>query len=86
MPEDLKDSILIQELLEELSTVTIDGIKAVHDDAIDMVSQLDQMVIVYPSEQQANLGKGTSQEMDDIDPFFNETNTDSNYRLNDYLV
>lgn len=86
LPEDLKDSILIQELLEELSTVTIDGIKAVHDDAIDMVSQLDQMVIVYPSEQQANLGKGTSQEMDDIDPFFNETNTDSNYRLNDYLV
>ena len=86
LPEDLKYSILIQELLEELSTVTIDGIKAVHDDAIDMVSQLDQMVIVYPSEQQANLGKGTSQEMDDIDPFFNETNTDSNYRINDYLV
>ena len=38
----MKDSILIQELLEELSTVTIDGIKSVHDDAIDMVSQLDQ--------------------------------------------
>ena len=51
-----------------------------------MVSQLDQMVIVYPSEQQANLGKGTSQEMDDIDPFFNETNTGSDLRINDYLV
>jgi N4 gp68-like protein len=86
LPEEMKDSILIQELLEELSTVTIDGIKAVHDDAIDMVSQLDQMVIIYPSEQQANLGKGTSQEMDDIDPFFNETNTGSDLRINDYLV
>ena len=86
LPEEMKDSMLIQELLEELSTVTIDGIKAVHDDAIDMVSQLDQMVIVYPSEQQANLGKGTSHDMGEYNPFFNETITSNTTLYNDYLA
>lgn len=86
LPEETKSSMLIQELLEELSMVTIDGIKSVHDDAIDMVSQLDQMVIVYPSEYQSNLGNRPSQDMDDVDPYFNETNTDGYSNLNDYLV
>lgn len=86
LPEEIKSSILIQELLEELSTVTIDGIKAVHDDALDMVSQLDQMTIVYPSEYQSNLGKGTSQDMGEIDPYFNETITSSYSSYDDYLV
>ena len=86
LPEEIKSSILIQELLEELSTVTIDGIKAVHDDALDMVSQLDQMTIVYPSEYQSNLGKGTSQDMGEIDPYFNETITSSYFSYDDYLV
>lgn len=72
LPEDLKSSMLITELLEELSVVTLDGIKSVHDDVLDMVSQLDQMIIVYPSEQQANLGKEISQDTE-YDPYnFNE--------------
>lgn len=86
LPEELKSTILINELLDELSTVTIDGIKAAHDDALDMVSQLDQMTIVYPSEYQSNLGKGTSQDMGEIDPYFNETITSDYSSINDYLV
>ena len=57
LPSDLKSTALVQELLGELAMVTIDGIKAKHDDALDMVSQLEQMRLVYPDDYQANLGK-----------------------------
>ena len=57
LPSDLKSTALVQELLDELAMVTIDGIKAKHDDALDMVSQLEQMRLVYPDDYQANLGK-----------------------------
>lgn len=57
LPSDLKSTALVQELVDELAMVTIDGIKAKHDDALDMVSQLEQMRLVYPDDYQANLGK-----------------------------
>lgn len=85
LPLELKDSIMVTELVDELKSVTIDGIKSVHDDAIDMTSQLDQMVIVYPSEYQANLGKGFSQ--DKVESFGineNPNTLDNNYI--DYLA
>lgn len=87
LPEEVKSSMLIQEILEELSTVTIDGIKSIHDDAIDMISQLDQIHLIYPSEYQANLGKGTSHLEEEFDPFyFNETDTNDYSRIDSYLV
>lgn len=64
LPKELKNSTFIQEILAELETVTIDGIKAVHDDAIDMISQLDQMVIIYPSEYQSKLENQVPQELE----------------------
>lgn len=85
LPEDLKSDMLVVEILEELSSVTIDGIKSVHDDALDMISQLDQMYIILPDEYQANLGKEASQE-EDYDPFFNEQFTDTGSSLHYYLV
>lgn len=38
LPKDLKNTTLIQQLLDELSMVTIDGIKSKHDDTLDMIS------------------------------------------------
>lgn len=72
LPEELKESMLVQEILEELSTVTIDGIKSVHDDALDMISQFDQMVIVYPDEYQSKLQADESQV--NVNMFFNGSN------------
>lgn len=85
LPENLKKSMLITELLDELSAVTIDGIKSVHDDVIDMVSQLDQMTIIYPSDYQAKLENQASQE---VDPYnFNENDTSNDLHFsNSYLV
>lgn len=74
LPEELKESMLIQEILEELSTVTIDGIKSVHDDALDMISQFDQMYIVYPATNNYN-PRNSSQVMDRYNPYFNGTST-----------
>lgn len=57
LPKDLKNTTLIQQLLDELSMVTIDGIKSKHDDTLDMVSQLGQMHLVYPDKYQSKLEK-----------------------------
>lgn len=54
LPLEIKNSTFITEILDELSMVTIDGIKSTHDDAIDMISQLDQIHIIYPEKQQAS--------------------------------
>lgn len=61
LPSDLKTSKLIVEILDELSMVTIDGVKSVNDDALDMISQLDQMHLVYPDSYQAQMSKEESQ-------------------------
>ena len=57
LPEQLKDTLLIQEILDELRCVTIDGIKSVHDDCLDMISQLEQMYLVYPDILQSKIGQ-----------------------------
>lgn len=64
LPSDKKESILVQEILEEVSLVTIDGIKSKNDDAIDMISQLDQIHLPLPDEQQNNLS---------VDPYSNKS-------------
>lgn len=86
LPTELKESMLVQEILEELSTVTIDGIKSVHDDALDMISQFDQMYIVYPT-QITNNYRESSQAMDRNNPYFNGTSTlDQEHTNNLYLA
>ena len=87
LPNELKSSNLVTEILEELTAVTIDGIKSVHDDAIDMISQLDQMYVLYPDEYQANLGNKEVSQDEEYDPYFNDNlvqDVDSNYQT--YLV
>lgn len=72
LPKDMKSSTLVQELLNEISMVTVDGIKAKHDDALDMVSQLEQMRIVYPDAYQDGLGAKDSQEQSVYDEDFSD--------------
>lgn len=85
LPEELKTSMLITEILEELSSVTIDGIKSVHDDAIDMISQLDQMVIIYPDEFQSNLDREYPHD-EEIDPYFNGNSIVADSYFSDYIA
>lgn len=57
LPHEQKDSKLVQEILSELSLVTLDGIKSKHDDCLDMISQLEQIHLTLPDEQQSKLEK-----------------------------
>lgn len=74
LPEDLKSTTLVQELLDELAMVTIDGIKSKHDDALDMVSQLEQMHLIYPDAMQANLGNVNNNSVFDDEILNEESN------------
>lgn len=85
LPTDQKSSMLIEELLGELSLATIDGLKSQHDDAIDMVSQLDQMIIVYPDTHQANL-KTDEPKVNTHNIFFTGSDDIVNSTVSDYLV
>lgn len=79
---DLKHTDLMREIMEEIPLVTLDGIKSKHDDCLDMISQLEQMRLVYPNTYQANLGKNQSE--DGIyDWIEDEDNDESRYS---YLV
>ena len=73
LPKDQENSALVQELLAELQMVTLDGIKAKHDDALDMVSQLEQMHLVLPDEYQANIGRNYQQDIFTDEDFGSET-------------
>lgn len=77
LPKDKERSMLITEIVDELSTVTIDGIKSVHDDALDMISQFDQMMIVYPSPEQSKLEVSQSQGRIWEDTDFNEDDSNN---------
>lgn len=59
LPTEYKEKLLIREILDELSMITIDGIKAKHDDCIDMISQLEQMHIIYPDDEQAKINNSS---------------------------
>lgn len=82
LPTDKKNTTLIQELLEELSLVTIDGIKSKHDDVLDMVSQLDQIHLLLPDEYQSKLSSSDNSS----DPFFTETLIADGHRNQGYLA
>lgn len=47
-PEELRDSMTIFEYLDELTSVTPSGIKSLHDDCIDSISQLQMLEYFSP--------------------------------------
>lgn len=49
-PDDMKDSKLMREMMEELRNVSAGGFKSKHDDAIDTISMLMNMQPWKPSE------------------------------------
>ena len=49
-PEDLKDSPILKEALNELSLVSVSGIKSKHDDFIDTISQIQSLKTWTPSQ------------------------------------
>ena len=53
LPEEMKDSSLLQELVEELRYVTTDGFKSRNDDASDMLTMLQEMDPFAPSAEVA---------------------------------
>lgn len=52
LPEDLKDSPDMKEVLNELNYITYEGIGSKHDDALDCISMLANMETITPSIQQ----------------------------------
>ena len=51
LPEDLKNTPDMKELLEELNYVTYSGIAAKHDDALDCVSMIASLDVLLPSSE-----------------------------------
>ncbi|MGD8305054.1 MAG: hypothetical protein PVF17_00235 [Ignavibacteria bacterium] len=51
LPEDLKNTPDMKELLEELNYVTYSGIAAKHDDAIDCISMISSLDVLLPSAE-----------------------------------
>lgn len=49
-PEELKDSVELAELLNELTLATVKGFKSKHDDQIDTISMLGELNAWRPSE------------------------------------
>jgi hypothetical protein len=82
LPKDQKNSRLITELTDEISMVTIDGIKSKHDDVLDMISQLEQMYIVPPDPKKAV----TAQPIEHNMFHFNDTDLNHEHNQSDYLV
>lgn len=78
-PEELKDSIEIQEIINELSLATQKGFKSKHDDAIDGVSQLGDLIVWRPSERSSsNVNTG--------DKFWDDIEDEDEYdRLSSYV-
>lgn len=50
LPEELKDSPDMKEVLNELNYITYEGIGSKHDDALDCISMLASMETIAPSE------------------------------------
>lgn len=62
LPEDQKNTKFIQEVIEEISLVTFDGIKSKRDDCIDVISMLSSLQPWKPSQTST---KVSSPEWDD---------------------
>ena len=50
LPEDMKDTPLVQEILEELRYATEDGLKSRRDDCIDAISMLSELKPWKPTQ------------------------------------
>jgi phage terminase large subunit-like protein len=53
LPEEMRDSDLVVEILEEARYVTTEKFKSKHDDAFDMVTMLQELEVFAPSEEVA---------------------------------
>jgi len=78
-PEEMRETVLMVEMLEELRYVTRRGFKSRHDDAADCMSMLAVMQPFKPSEEIAvtytENEEGNFAYVDDFDDFDNETNS-----------
>lgn len=54
LPEELKGTPAMVELLEELRYVTYEGIGSIHDDGLDLISQMVLMETVAPSDTRSS--------------------------------
>ena len=63
LPEELKDSDELTELLFELSLATLKGFKSKHDDQIDTITMLAELNAWKPSEVSIQ-DEDTSEELD----------------------
>ena len=54
-PEELKDSVDMKEVLNELSYITYEAIGSKHDDALDCISMIASMEVIAPSEDVGTL-------------------------------
>lgn len=55
-PKDLEDSEIMLEYMDELTSITPSGIKSLHDDCVDSVSQLQLLTYVTPFNPSLNKG------------------------------
>lgn len=60
LPEELKDTPDMEELLEELRYVNYTAFGSKHDDGVDLISQLGMLDIVYPSKEMTDSVEDTS--------------------------
>jgi len=52
-PEEMKDSALVTEIVEEFRFVTSEGFKSLHDDTSDMITMLQELEPFAPTEELA---------------------------------
>lgn len=95
-PNELKETFFIQEILDEINLVTINGgIKSKHDDCLDMISQLEQMNLILPSKDVKNSSEKNVINLDRLDSMIYYGEQDllfpnminkSNHSCSDYLA
>ena len=78
-PVDLKDSISMQECMEELGLAAKGGFKSKHDDFIDTISMLGTLSVFRPGEEDVPREKG------DDDIWWEEEEDDSS-TMDSYIV
>ncbi len=55
-PKDLEESEIMLEYMDELTSITPSGIKSLHDDCVDSISQLQLLTYVTPFNPELNKG------------------------------
>lgn len=84
LPVDAHLTEIVRELIDEIEMVTLDAIKAKHDDGLDAISQLEQMYVVYPSESEERTKPNTTNTPDYFAMQFEDDSGDDGIR--NYLV